>query len=169
MGASSGPGSRPSDGAAVSAASPPIGFDPSRKVVDNTPEATAAVRQVLGLDPHPLAAYAERRPPRTEAERAEIAEQMAAHLPKPTNRGAISEADINAMKAAFIRRFDEDLPRTETLFAVATIGYRLALRDSDRSGEAIETPKSGSTEGESAGPKDIAQTPHPSTLKDRGR
>jgi hypothetical protein len=29
-------------------------------------------------------------------------------------------------------------------------------RDSDRSGEASETTKIGSTEGESAGPKDIA-------------
>jgi hypothetical protein len=33
-------------------------------------------------------------------------------------------------------------------------------RDSDRSGEAGETAKTGSTEGESAGPKDIAH-PHP--------
>lgn len=36
------------------------------------------------------------------------------------------------MRAAFIRRFDEDLPRTETLMAVAHIGYRMALRDLDR-------------------------------------
>lgn len=27
------------------------------------------------------------------------------------------------------KRFDEQLPRTETLFAVASIGYRIALRD----------------------------------------
>jgi hypothetical protein len=33
------------------------------------------------------------------------------------------------MRAAFIGRFDEDMPRTETLMAVAHIGYRMALRD----------------------------------------
>lgn len=38
------------------------------------------------------------------------------------------------------------------------------LRDSDGSGEADETAKTGSAEGDSAGPKDIAPTPsgHPS-------
>ncbi len=33
------------------------------------------------------------------------------------------------MRAAFRKRFNEDVPRTETLFAVAAIGYRAALRD----------------------------------------
>lgn len=76
-----------------------------------------------------LSAWAERRPPRTEKERAEIAGRYAEHLPQAPAHRVISEADINAMKAAFIRRFDEDLPRTETLFAVAGVGYRMALRD----------------------------------------
>ena len=76
---------------------------------------------------HPLSAWAERRPRRTEHERGMIAEQAAAHLPFPTTAPSISNADLDA--AAFIRRFDEDLPRTETLMAVAHVGYRIALRD----------------------------------------
>ncbi len=77
----------------------------------------------------PLSAWAERRPLRNEAERSEIAHQYAAHLPVPAEPPFFSEADINAIKAAHIGHFDEDLPRSETLFAVAMIGYRMALRD----------------------------------------
>lgn len=80
-----------------------------------------------------LSAWAERRPERTEAQRAKIADGLAAHLPTlPLTGRTWSDADIDAMKAAFIRRFDEDLPRTETLFAVAAIGYRIALRDLEK-------------------------------------
>ena len=64
-----------------------------------------------------------------EAERRSVAEVAARHLPKQRNVGSISDEDIAAMRAAFKRRFDEDLPRTETLMAVAHIGYRMALRD----------------------------------------
>jgi hypothetical protein len=78
---------------------------------------------------HQLSAWAERRPERTERERAEIADRQASHLPPPEQIVRVSDADIDAMRAAFIRRFDEDLPRTETLMAVANIGYRMALRD----------------------------------------
>jgi hypothetical protein len=76
-----------------------------------------------------ISAWPERRPPRTEEERGAIADRFAAHLPKKPNPGVIGEEDILAMRAAFIRRFDEQLPRTETLMAVAHIGYRMALRD----------------------------------------
>jgi len=76
-----------------------------------------------------LSAWAERRPERTETERAAIANQYASHLPAIPRGKFWSDADLDAMRAAFIRRFDEDLPRTETLMAVAAIGYRLALRD----------------------------------------
>lgn len=79
-----------------------------------------------------LSAWPERRPSRTESERAEIAERFASHLPKPEVIHITGERDINAMRAAFIRRFDEQLPRTETLFAVAAIGYRMALRDAQK-------------------------------------
>lgn len=83
----------------------------------------------MGRPKHELSAWAERRPERTEADRSAIADQYAAHLPKPKQPVRLSDQDIDAMKAAFIRRFDEDLPRTETLFAVAQVGYRIALRD----------------------------------------
>lgn len=79
-----------------------------------------------------LSAWAERRPPRTEGERTAIADRHAAHLPRPNGIVRVSDADLDAMRAAFIRRFDEDLPRTETLMAVANIGYRMALRDGDK-------------------------------------
>ena len=75
-----------------------------------------------------LGVRAERRPARTEGDRTVIASACAAHLP-PSPSHTVSDRDIEAMKAAFIRRFDEDLPRTETLMAVALIGYRMALRD----------------------------------------
>jgi len=56
---------------------------------------------------------------------------MSAHLPKPDAFKVIhfSEDDMRALKAAFIKRFDEELPRTETMMCVASIGYRMALRD----------------------------------------
>lgn len=78
-----------------------------------------------------ISAWAERRPARTERERSRIACEAAGHLPtidvhKPIQ---ISDEDLRAAKTAFIRRSDEDLPRTETLMAVLGIGYRMALRD----------------------------------------
>lgn len=74
-------------------------------------------------------AWSERRPPRTEHERGLIASQASDHLPVVSSTVHFSDNDLDAMKAAFIRRFDEDLPRTETLMAVTMIGYRMALRD----------------------------------------
>ena len=64
-----------------------------------------------------------------ESQRAQTAERAASHLPKPDWTVKASDEDLQAMRAAFIRRFNEDLPRTETLMAVAHIGYRMALRD----------------------------------------
>lgn len=78
---------------------------------------------------NPLSTWSENRPPRTERERAAIADRAAAHLPKPEATVHLSDEDLNAIKAAFIRRFDEVLPRTETMMAVAIVGYRIALRD----------------------------------------
>lgn len=68
------------------------------------------------------------RDQRTEFERHGIARQYSEHLPT-CGVISVSDEDAMAMKAAFIARFDEDLPRTETLFKVAAIGYRMALRD----------------------------------------
>lgn len=81
------------------------------------------------MSKHVLSAWAERRPERTESDRSRIAADAACHLPKPASIVCVLDADLDAMKAAFIRCFDEDLPRTETLMAVAHIGYRMALRD----------------------------------------
>lgn len=76
-----------------------------------------------------LAAWSEQRPPRTAQERHEIADAYSRHLP-PLPRGLVwSDEDFDAMKAEFIAPFDEDLPRTETLLAVAAIGYRIAMKD----------------------------------------
>jgi hypothetical protein len=68
---------------------------------------------------------------KSEQERWDIADAAAAHLPEipPGNCIYWSEADVAAMRAAFAKRFNENQPRTETLFAVAVIGYRAALRD----------------------------------------
>lgn len=78
-----------------------------------------------------LSPWPEQRPERTEGDRSKFAEYMSAHLPKPDTFKVIhfSEEDLDAIKAAFIRRFDEPLPRTETMMCVACIGYRMALRD----------------------------------------
>lgn len=84
---------------------------------------------------HELSAWSERRPERSEHARHLVADRYASHLPSKAI-GSISDRDLNAMKAAFIRRFDEDLPRTETLMAVAAIGYRMALRDLGISGNS---------------------------------
>jgi hypothetical protein len=78
---------------------------------------------------NPLSANPENRPLLSEQERWEFARKKAAHLPLRPDVGVLSNQDIEAMKAAFIVRFNENLPRTETLFAVAGIGYRMALRD----------------------------------------
>lgn len=51
----------------------------------------------------------------------------------------VSDEDLIAMKGAFIERFNEDLPRTETLMGVANIGYRMALRDLAKA-DASSTP-----------------------------
>ena len=75
-----------------------------------------------------LSVYSERRPRRTENDRAWIAAKYSEHLPK-SGVISMSDDDLNAMRAAHISRFDEDLPRTETLMSVAMIGYRMALRD----------------------------------------
>jgi hypothetical protein len=80
------------------------------------------------MKPKPeLSAFADSRPVASASERREIAVQYAAHLPPIVDGISWSDADIDAMKAAFIKRFDENLPRTETLMAVAAIGYRVAL------------------------------------------
>lgn len=81
---------------------------------------------------HELSVWAERRPQRSESDRSAIAQRYSSHLPTSGQIVHVSDNDLNAMRAAFIRRFDEDLPRTETLMAVAHIGYRMALRDLDR-------------------------------------
>lgn len=67
----------------------------------------------------------------SEAERTATADAASAHLPViPENLCLFwSDADVAAMRAAFRKRFNEDVPRTETLFAVAAIGYRASLRD----------------------------------------
>jgi hypothetical protein len=78
-----------------------------------------------------LSAWSERRHRATEQQRHENLKRYAAHLPHAPFGRFVSNEDLNAMKAAFIWRFDEDLPRTETLMAVANIGYRMALRDRD--------------------------------------
>lgn len=76
--------------------------------------------------------YPERkRPWPTEAERTATAAAMSAHLPKPDafKVTQFTDEDIQALRAAFRKRFNEDVPRTETLMSVASIGYRMALRD----------------------------------------
>jgi hypothetical protein len=102
--------------------------------IDMTPEEARAC----------LSAWSERRPRRDETARALMAERMAAHLPRPSGTVRVSDADLDALMAAFIRRFDEDLPRTETLMAVAHIGYRMALRDAQgmSARESRDTPLS---------------------------
>lgn len=67
----------------------------------------------------------------SEGERAATAAATSSHLPKPDAFKVVhfSEEDTQALRAAFKKRFNEDVPRTETLFAVASIGYRMALRD----------------------------------------
>ncbi len=81
------------------------------------------------MEEHELSTWSERRPQRTESDRAKIADKASSHLPLPNRTVMMGDDDLRAMRAAFIRRFDEDLPRTETLMAVAMIGYRIALRD----------------------------------------
>lgn len=79
-----------------------------------------------------LSPWPEQRPqPYEGGDRARFAEEMSAHLPKPDAFKVIhySDEDIRAIKAAYIKRFNEELPRTETMMCVASIGYRMALRD----------------------------------------
>lgn len=65
----------------------------------------------------------------SEEERTAKADAAAAHLPPIPPGRCWNDEDIAAMRAAFAKRFNEDQPRTETLFAVAAIGYRIALRE----------------------------------------
>lgn len=91
----------------------------------------------------PLSPWPERRPGRTASERRALVKRLSAHLPGPATIIRVSDRDLEAMKAAFIARFDEALPRTETLMAVAHIGYRMALRDvRDTQSPQNETPQS---------------------------
>lgn len=78
-----------------------------------------------------LSAWQERRGMRSESDRRIIAERASAHLPQ-VSPITISDEDIAALKAAFIRRFDEDAPRTETLFAVMQIGRRIEAREREQ-------------------------------------
>lgn len=88
-----------------------------------------SVREIRDMTKH-ISPWPEQRPQRTEAERSAFAKKASEHLPKPVRDGTvISDNDLAAMKAAFAKRFNEPLPRTETLMAVAHIGYRMALRD----------------------------------------
>lgn len=80
-----------------------------------------------------LSAWSEQRPRRDEAQRHEYAKQLSAHLPQKPET-SVSDQDLDAMRAAFIARFDEDLPRTESLMWVAAIGYRMAIRDMAKNG-----------------------------------
>jgi hypothetical protein len=97
-----------------------------------------------------ISAYSAWRNARSETDRHGIAAQFAkeANLPDLPSGLFWSDADINAMKAAYIARFDEDLPRTETLMKVAAVGYRIALRDA----QAGVTRMGGDACG--SGPKD---------------
>ncbi len=79
-----------------------------------------------------LSPWPEQRPvPYEEGERSRFAEETSAHLPKSDAFKVISfsDEDIRAIKAAYIKRFNEELPRTETMMCVAAIGYRMAIRD----------------------------------------
>ncbi len=100
-------------------------------MTDPTPHETAAALSEAQKRAHHRTWGCD-RPERSEAERAAIAIAESAHLPTPSHPGFMSEQDISALKAAFVRRFDEDLPRTETLFAVAMVGYRMALFDMEQ-------------------------------------
>lgn len=71
------------------------------------------------------------------SERIEAGKVASKHLPNICQTlipPPIGEQDLDAMRAAFKIRFDEDVPRTETLMCVAMIGYRMALRDLNRKG-----------------------------------
>ena len=101
-----------------------------------TPGNRAVIVNARLLALQAISAWPERRPKLSESKRSETAEYFAGHLPKAERGRAIDDADLNAMRAAFIRRFGEQLPRTETLMAVANVGYRMALRDLASAGEA---------------------------------
>lgn len=77
----------------------------------------------------PARFYRERR--RSEAERHAIAREKSRHLPDPNAWKTThwSDDDLEAMRAAFAARFDEPIPRTESLMMVAAIGYRIAMQD----------------------------------------
>lgn len=64
-----------------------------------------------------------------EQDRHQVADIASSHLPKICDPFVVSHADEAAMRTAFKKRFGEECPRTETLYAVAAIGYRMALRD----------------------------------------
>jgi hypothetical protein len=54
----------------------------------------------------------------------------AARAMRDTNPLTWSETDISAMRIAHGERFNEPQPRTETLIAVAAVGYRKAISES---------------------------------------
>ena len=81
------------------------------------------------LKPHP-----ERRACRSEAQRGEDKIDAARAAGLPNVSIFVSGADVDAAKAAFCWRFDEPLPRTETLIAVMSVGYRMAIRDRAKGG-----------------------------------
>jgi len=108
------------------------------------------------MELHAISAWPERRPKRTAEQRAATAERFSAHLPDPAKTVRVGDDDLAAMKAAFIGRFDEQLPRTETLMAVAHIGYRMAVRDFASAGEAgtATDSEAGVAEGETPNPNE---------------
>ena len=65
----------------------------------------------------------------TEQERAQKARLDSAHLPVLDAPIRLQDGDTEALRSAFARRFNEPTPTTETLFSVANVGYRMALRD----------------------------------------
>lgn len=94
-----------------------------------------------------LSAWPERRPERTAHERAADAAYYARHLPEVGHPVSVADDDLDAMRAAFVRRFGEQLPRTETLMAVAHVGYRMALRDAAPIGDAPIPPSASHSQG----------------------
>jgi hypothetical protein len=147
------PGSQASPGAAD--ASPPVGFDPSRKA-------------------WPLCGYAPGNYLCTcfHCERQFQGDKRAMECLECAAASARGLIEIYRAEAQALRDWREqrraaldELIRAASVFwGAGSEQHNLVrdvadamFRDSDRSGEAIETTKIGSTEGESAGPQGIAQ------------
>jgi hypothetical protein len=106
-----------------------------------------------------LSAWPESRPKRNESERAADAAYFARHLPEVWHSVLVENVDLDAMRAAFIRRFGEQLPRTETLMAVAHIGYRMAIRDAQAiEARSAETERLGRNDESAVGEADAPVT-----------